>query len=302
VALVVAFGAVLGACSNTAGSAAGASDGLLALAAGSDGTTLTGWDASGDPGTSITLPDGDAVWVATGRADVLAAALTSGKTTTSDPIHLGKPLAWRVVAAVDPTGHAPAGPDSFVTWDPEGGRFATLAGDLGSGRGMRVVLIDPSVGAAFEIPIDRSVVAAPPAWIDGDRLLIVTGDAAQPKATIVDTTTGEMADGPGGVRLLATSANGRRIATMAGQGAPVVIRETSAWLTGDGSSVGSVDPPNGATAIAFALDASGQRLAVAWVAKDGSVSLTVHDGRSSWRRLAQPSIEAARGAVVAWRR
>lgn len=301
--LALACAAILGACSNPTPSADAAPDGLVALVADSDGTSLLGWDGSGGDAVPITLPDDDTVWVATGRADVLAATQADGKAATSDPVHLGERLEWRTVKAVGPTGDAPKGPDYFATWDPEGGRFATLAGDLVSGDDIRVVLIDPSVGTAFEIALDRSVVAAPPAWIDGERLAVVTGDAAEPTATIVDTTTGELADGPTGARLLATSADGRRIATMAGQGAPVVVRDTAGWLSGDGSSIASIDPPgDSTTAIAFALDATGQRLAVAWVTKDGAVSLAVHDGRSDWRRVAQPEIGSARGAVVAWRR
>jgi hypothetical protein len=297
--------AVAAGCSEakSSGDQAGATDGLIVLAATDDGTSLLGWDGSTNKGIPITLPKSDATWIATGRADVLAAVLPKGTTATSDPVHLGKPLAWRPVKAVDPTGDAPAGPDFFATWDPDGGRFATLAGDLPSGGAIRVVLVDPSVSTAFEIEVDRPVVAAPPAWIDPDRVVLVTGDAGNPLAAIVDTTTSEVTEGPSGDRLLATSADGKRIATMAGQGDPVIVRDTAGWLSGDGSSIASVTPPTGsATAIGFALDATGQRLAIAWAAEDGTVSLAIHDGRSDWRRVAQPAIGTARGAVVAWRR
>ena len=293
----------LTACSDPGPTQQTAPAGLLALVRGPDGTTLTGWGATGGDGSQVKLPPGETTWVSAGRANVLVATLASGKTDTSDPVHLGRPLAWRPVRAKVPTGETPKGPDYFATWDPEGGRFATLAGDLLAGDGIRVVLIDPSVDTAFEIPLDRAAVAAPPAWIDGDRLVVVTGDAAAPGSAIVDTTTGELADGPAGARLLATSGNGRRIATMAGQGAPIVIRDKAGWLSGDGSSIGSIEPPDGSTtAIAFALDTAGERLAVAWAARDGSVSVAVHDGRSGWRRVAQPKIGAATGAVVTWMR
>ena len=300
--LALACATLLGACSNAQPSADATPDGLVALVAGAKVTTLMGWGGAGKA-VPITLPKGETVWIASGRADVLAAVLADGTMATSDPVHLGKPVKWRPVKAVGPTGRAAKGPDYFATWDPDGGRFATLAGDLPSGNGIRVVIIDPSLGTALEIPIDRPVVAAPPVWIDDDRLVVVTGDAAAPVAMIVDTTTGDLSDGPSGARLLATSANGRRVATMDEQGAPVVIRDTAGWLSGDGSSIAAIAPPNGSsTAIAFSLDASGQRLAVAWMAKDGTVSLAVHDGRSNWRRVARPDIGAARGAVVAWRR
>jgi hypothetical protein len=301
VALVLAATSVLTACSNPDPSAGAAPNGPLALVAGPGGTTLTGWGTSRD-GVPIELPDGDTVWVSAGRADVLAATTAAGKIATSDPVHLDEPVDWRPVTAKGPTGETPDGPAHFATWDPEGGRFATLAGDLLAGDAVRLVLIDPSVGSAFEIPVDRPVVAAPPVWVDGDRVVVVTGDTAAPTAAIVDTTTGELADGPGGARLLAASVNGRRMATMAGQGAPIVIRDTAGWLAGDGSSIASVAPPGGSTAIAFALDATGQRLAVAWATDDGAISLAVHDGRSDWRRVAQPDIGSARGAVVAWLR
>jgi hypothetical protein len=303
--LLVVVGAVaFTGCASPRPSAETAPDGLLALVADADGeTTLTGWDAAGGEGVPIRLPDGETVWISAGLADVLAATTAAGKTATSDPVHLGEPLKWRPVTAKGPTGETPDGPDFFATWDQEGGRFATLAGDLLSGDGIRVVLIDPSVKSAFEIPIDRPVVAAPPAWIDDVRLIVVTGDAVAPTAAIVDTTTGELTNGPSGARLVATSVNGRRVATMAGQGAPVVIRDAVGWLNDDGSFIASIAPPSdSATAIAFALDAPGQRLAIAWTTDDGAVSLAVHDGRSDWRRVAQPKIGTAKGAVVAWLR
>ncbi len=301
-AIALACAAAMVACSAPAPSGDVVPDGLVVLVATADSTSLMGWETAAKP-VPIKLPKGDTTWIATGRADVLAAALANGTTATSDPLVLGTPLAWRAVKAVGPDGNAPKGHDDFVAWDPQGGRFATLSGDLLSGDGIRVVLIDPSAGSAFEIPIDRSVVAAPPAWIGPDRLVVVTGDAATPLATIVDTTTGELTDGPSGARLVAASATGHRVATMAAPGDPVVIQETAAWLGGGGSSIASIAPPNGSTtAIAFALDADGQRFVVAWQAKDGSVTLAVYDGRSDWRRVSKPAIGAAKGAVVAWRR
>ncbi len=302
-ALLIACSGALAACGTAQPSSEVAPDGLIALVGTAGKTTIKRWDATGGDPIAVTAPKGGATWISTGRSDVLAATLADGTSATSDPIRPGTTLAWRIVKPLGGTGVAVKGPDYFATWDPDGGLYAVLAGDLPSGGAIRVVLIDPTVGTAFEIPIDRSVVAAPPAWIDADRLAVVTGDAAAPVTTIVDTRTGATSDGPSGARLLATSGNGRRVATMDGQGAPVVIRDTAAWLGGDGSSVGSVAPPDGSTtAIAFALDATGQRLVVAWQAHDGTVTLAVHDGRSDWRRVAKPVIGAADGAVVAWQR
>ena len=303
VVLLAACVGLLGACSNGAPSAESAPEGLLALVANADGTTLVGWDDSGDEPTSITLPKGETTWVDPGLAGVLAATLADGTTATSDPLHLGKKLKWRAVKAVGPNGDPERGPDTFASWEPGGGRYATLSGDLATGDEVRAVLIDPSVSTTFEIPLGRSVVAAPPAWIDKDRFVVVTGDAAEPTATIVDAQTGELSDGPPGARLIATSADGRRIATMAGQGAPVVVRDTTAWLGDDGSSLASIEPAGDATtAIGFALDSTGQRLVIAWADRKGAVTLAIHDARADWRRVAQPDIGPARGAVVSWMR
>ena len=293
------------ACSNptSSGESASAPDGLIALVADADETTLVGWDGGGGEATPIDLPKGDVTWVATGLQDVLAAVRDDGSSATSDPVRLGKPLAWRDVDARDPSGDAPAGPAYFAAWEPDGGRYAMLAGDLLTGEDIRVVLIDPALETAFEIEMDESVVAAPPVWLDAERLLVVTGDAGAPLATIVAVESGEQTEGPSGDRLLATSADGKRVATMADQGSPILIRDMAGWLAGDGSSIASIEPPDGSTtAITFALDTPGQRLAIAWAANDGSVTLAIHDGRSSWRRVARPDIGDARGAVVAWRR
>src|SRR4029077_4227441 len=100
----------------------------------------------------------------------------------------------------------------FASWEPDGGRYAMLAGDLLAGDDMRVVLIDPALSTASEISLDQPVVAAPPVWIDDDRLVVVSGDAGAPIATIVDAKSGAQTEGPSGDRLLATSADGKRIA------------------------------------------------------------------------------------------
>ena len=86
---------------------------------------------------------------------------------------------------------------------------------------------------------------------------------------------------------------------MAAQGAPIVIRDTAGWLAGDGSQIASIAP-------AGRLDdrdrvrprlraASGSR----WPGppRTARSTIAVHDGRSDWRRVAQPTIGAAtRGA------
>jgi hypothetical protein len=302
-AAVVALAGLVAAACTSPESASAVPDGLLALTGSGDSTALTAWDAERTKGTPVDLPDGGTTWISAGRARVLVATMAKGTTATSRPIDLGNDTTWRTIKAKGTTGDSPPGPLAFATWQPGGGRYAALGGDLLSDDPIAVVLIDPSVSTAFDIPVGRDVVAAPPAWIDGDRLVVVTGDAGSPTSAIVDTTNEDVTDGPKGARLIAASANGKRVATMAKQGAPVMVRDMDSWLAGDGTAIGSVAPPEGvSSAISFALDATGQRLAIAWAGDDGKITLAVHAASSDWARVAQPKIPTASGAVVAWMR
>lgn len=302
-AVALVLGILLAACGQPAPSSA-VPDGLLALAGTEASTTLTAWDPTHPAGVPVDLPDGQTSWIAAGRANVLVATLAKGTTATSRPIDLeSQNVTWRAIKPKDPSGDAPAGPLSFATWDPGGGRYAALDGDLLSTDPISLVLIDPTLSTAFVIDLRDNVMAAPPAWIDDDRLVVVTGDASRPTSSIVDTTTGEATDGPAGARLVATSGNAKRVATMAQQGAPILVRDMAGWLAGDGSSIASIAPPDGVgSAISFALDATGQRLAIAWAGDDGKVTLAIHDARDDWRRVSQPKLGSATGAVVAWMR
>src|SRR3954469_20633014 len=180
-----AFGAcaalvvVAASCTNPAGSTEGgvAPNGLIALVTDGATTKLVGWQSDATRPTPIDLPKGNVVWVATGLQDVLAAVRDDGTSATSDPVALAKPLAWRNVQPKDPSGKTPAGPAYFAAWEPDGGRYAMLAGDLLAGEDIRVVLVDPGLSTAFEIALGQPAVAAPPVWIDDDRLVVVTGDA-----------------------------------------------------------------------------------------------------------------------------
>jgi hypothetical protein len=302
-AFTLVLGLALAGCGQPAQSSA-VPNGLLALAGTDESTSLTAWDAAHAAGVPVDLPEGQTTWIAAGRANVLVATLAKGSTATSRPLDLkSDKLTWRTIKPKDPSGDPPSGPLSFATWDPGGGRYAALDGDLLSTDPISLVLVDPTVSTAFVIDLKGNVMAAPPAWIDNDRIAVVTGDASRPTSSIVDTTTGEATDGPAGARLIAASGNAKRVATMAKQGAPVEVHDMAGWLAGDGSTIASIAPPDGVgSAISFALDATGQQLAIAWAGDDGKVTLAIHDARADWRRVSQPNLGAVTGAVVAWLR
>lgn len=276
--------------------------GLLVLAGDAGGGELRTWgdDPADVDGAFVATPRATA-WVMAGRADVLVAAVGQGSLRISEPLRPDRKANWRRPDAIDATGDEAEGPFYFPTWDPEGGRFAALAGDPDVDA--RLTLVDPTVGSAFEIDLGRAVAAAPPAWVGDDLVAVLTGTLDDPGSILVDTTTSEIEAGPRGARLIATSADGATIAIVGDDGAPVTIRGTEAWLTEDGSAIGSVDPPADAiTASAIALDAQGARLAIAWLTDDGVIRIAIHDRAEGWRRVAEPSIGDAPAAVVAWRR
>lgn len=312
VAGLLAAMAMLGAaCSPAPSGGAAALDGLLVLAADADGAaTLTRWSydprGSGDGAgaavaASLDLPGPATASVSSGRARVLAATLLDGSLHTSDPLGDGA-LIWRAVEAFDLTGDPPPDPAWFVTWDPEGGRFATITGDLPGGGDVELTLIDPSARSAHVIALGRPLLPSAPVWLDGERVAVVGGSTTEPVSVIVDTATGEATDGPAGDRRLATSTDGSVIATTGGPGSPVVIRSSKAWAAGDGTSIGMIDAPTDeAQATSMALGVGGQRLAIVWQGVDGGVRVDIHDGSDGWRRVTTLD-EAGRAAAVAWSR
>jgi hypothetical protein len=277
--------------------------GLLVLAGKAGDAKLRSWPAGAgaDGDRTIKTVDGT-TWVAAGLGDVLVGGLVDGSLRTSDPITQDATPAWRKVKAAGADGHPVGAPFYFPTWDPEGGRFAALAGDLDVDA--RLTLIDPSTAGAFDIDLGRPVVAAPPAWVGADLVAIAVGDATDPGSILVDTTTGEARDGPSGGRLFATSADGAIIAVVGGEaGDQIVVRSTDGWLAGDGSSIGSIDaPPDVVAPTALALDADGSRLAIAWLLDGGAIRVVIHDRASGWRRVSSQDLADAKGAVVAWMR
>jgi hypothetical protein len=292
---------LVGACAPDRTSDAARLDRLLVLAGDPGATTLRSWTAGAqvDDGHELAAPD-DTTWVAAGAAELVAGRI-DGTLRTSDSMDPDVDREWIEVTAKGADGLAVDGPFFFPSWDPEGGRFAALAGDLDTAP--RLTLVDPTVKSGLEIDLGEAVMAAPPVWVGPDLVAVAVGPESSPGSILVDTTTGDTTPGPAGGRLMATAADGRTIAIAGAERGPVVIRETDAWRGNDGSSIGSVDPPDGVVAaIALALDASGTRLAIAWLEDGGTVRIAVHDKTAGWRRVAAPGVGDAAGAVVAWLR
>jgi hypothetical protein len=313
-AIGVAVASLLAACSpEPTGGDASVLDGILTLSADEDGAaSLALWTATSSDEVDIreiALPGPATAWVSVGRASVLAATNLDGTVHTSDPVDARMSddelaeLDWRPVEATDPDGDALAEPAWFATWDPEGGRYAAISGDLPAGSELGLALVDPTTHGLLELTVDQPLLAAPPVWLDDDRVALIGGATTEPTALIVDATTGAIEVGPTGDRRIATSLDTDVVATSAGPGSSVDIAATSAWLEGSDASTGSIDAPDeDTTAISMALDRTGVRLAIVWVDRGGSVRLTVHDGTDGWRRVEDRPLEGVDAAAVAWLR
>ena len=296
-------------CEAAAGTAGRPVEGLLILSK-ADATSLAVLAAEDDSDEAVSiglpLPDGDTTWISAGDGGVIVGSTADGQLLTSDPVDPRGSAAdiagldWAPVEAADDAGR-PAPAAALATWAPGGGRLAALAGDLAGGGDITVLVVEVKDGKTTAIPLKRPLLASPPAWLDANRLALLTGSAADPGALVVDTSTGKLANGPAGERRLATSADGKVIATSAGTGAPVVLRSTKGWLADDGTSIGSVEVPDGfSEAISLALDASGDRLAIVWRREDGTSRSDVHDGTDGWRRVWSQPVPGT--AAVAWLR
>ena len=278
-------------------------DGLLVLAGDVGSVRLTVREDDGARSRSIELPDAGTSWVSAGRTNVLLAVLVDGRTYVSGPLGEDDPT-WRLVEPVTLTDQPPEPPLFYGTWDPPGGAFAQLGADFAEGGGVRAVVVDPGLDQAVEVPMSQGrAVAAPPAWIDDDRLVLIATTSEGTGAVIVDSASPGSEPGPTGVHLVATSADAATAASWRGEGTPVEIQSTTSWLAGQPAGV-KIDPPDGAALpMVLALDADGERLAVVWGDEEGTpTGITVHAAVLEWARVATLDLGEANAATVAWLR
>ena len=299
-------------CEAEAGSAAQPVEGLLVLRT-ADVADLAVLAAKRDSEDGVAihlpLPAGDVAWISAGKDGTLVGSTASGDLATSDPVDPRGSAAdiagleWTPVEATDEAGRALPVPVRYATWDPGGVRFAALAGDLPDGGDITLVLVEPGAGKMTSIALKRPLLDGPPAWLDANRVALVTGSPGEPASILVDVANGRITNGPAGERRLTTSADGRVMATSGGAGTPVVLRSSKGWVADDGTSIGAVEVPDGFTdAVSLALDATGDRLAIVWRAEDGSARSDVHDGTDGWRRVWSQPVAGTAAAAVAWLR
>lgn len=278
-------------------------EGLLVLSGQVGNLTLEVRDADDPSGRPVPLPDAATTWVSAGRTNVLLATLIDGRTYVSDPLG-GDDPEWRAVDALTVDDAPPITPRYYGAWDPPGGAYVQLGGNFAAGDGSRIVVTDPTLLGATENDLgDRTMLAVPPAWIDDDRVVVLASRDGATDTLIVDSTSGDISAGPGGVRIVTTSADAATTASWRGPDTPVEVLETSAWLAGEAAAV-RIDPPAGGLQPAvLALDGTGARLGVVWTEADGSrPRITVHAAAREWGRVASIEPGDVEAASVAWLR
>lgn len=226
---------------------------------------------------------------------------------TSDVADLA--VHWRdlQITGVDPEWTD--APLAFPSWDPAGARIAFVSGEAGLDLILLIVDAETGVAQSFQFP---SYDAYIPIWIGEDEVAVsllrlepdFTSLPTTAPTSLIDLTSGTWSDGPAR-RALAASPDGRYVLTTEGiEIRQLDIQTTDAWLNGSASSVATLAKPAKSGSPAFAFDASGSRVAIAWWTDPGSSAsdfVQVFAESSGWSATGStPAVKDVSPTAVAW--
>ena len=231
-----------------------------------------GWlDGDGKP---LLLVPADTRWVA-GRPShgLLATVGAEGRIFVADPVPSdGAPL-WREIG-IDPAARRWLGwPPAVAVADPSGTTVAAVATDPGSGAlESHLVLVDPKGGPTRVVGVPGTWDGRAPAWLGPDRILISTRDRADRAGLVqVDPATGATERWDGESAAFAVSGDGSTVAYQARDDDRIVVGPVARARAGQALDPVAVHgPPR--VAAQLLLDATGQRLAVAWLDDTGETT------------------------------
>jgi hypothetical protein len=285
-----------------------AGPGGLAILAGEPGrASLTVLDEDGSE-RDVELPDPDAAWLSVSAGGRFLVSFGDGRLMRSSVHGRGDGPTWAEVRGAEPTRPVPT-KLSFAVWALDGGRLVALDADFTSGGTFNVVVIDPATRGGLVLPIERPPAAAPPAWLDESRVAVPTleGPDRIPGFSVLDTATGDVSPTRlEGVGFAATAARGSAVALR--EGDRIVVQDApAAVLQADRTAPPSTEVPlgdraDGSAPGVFALDPPGNRLAIVWLAADGTAAeIRIHDRAAGWRQTARvPIPKSGTRAVVGW--
>lgn len=283
----LAAGSVLACADDPNQTDASATSGLVVLS-GNPAESLTTFDARGTA-RALALPDIPVGWISAGRRGTLIATTSDGGLLLSDRVLPEKQIAWHVVPG--PDVDMVEEPLRFGTWSSNGLRVAAVATNFAGTQSL--VIVDPVGDSSLIIPLDGPVLPQPAGWIDEQRV----GVPSPAGLEVVDTSTGDSAQGPTGIRLFTVSADASTVAVEVPGGDEIEIRTAAEWLAGRGSAAARIsghgDPG------ALALDRLGGRLAVVWENGGNPGVVVVYSRDAGWREIGRTELpgRAAQGAI-----
>jgi hypothetical protein len=294
--LCVVVGAV--ACDDAEPTGDGVRD-LVVLSGDVGDTRITAF--RGAPGEEIDVPDRATAWISGNRTGGLVATLADGRLAVLDDPSVASGT-WRIV---DPTTDGESiGSLLFAAISPDGSRAASMG--LGSAGQFGLTLSDLATGQSVAFPIDGEPMLTSPAWLDDERVAVVVVDPDTVGAiSIVDAASGDLTGGPGNVRSLAVSADGAVVAWTSTVDGRLYGSNAPSWLAGEEIAALAIEAQGGTTPGSFALDGTGNRIAIVWEDETGQVaSIAVHArtaaGWSPVQRFEAPGGDPR--AVVTWLR
>jgi hypothetical protein len=241
----------------------------------------------GDRQTLVPRPEPDIRWVSGSRDRGLVITVgAAGRILASGPVSNGAPPAWREIA-IDADARRWLGrPVADAVADPGSGALAAVAADPASGTtDGHLVILDRSGGPTLVVLLPGRWDGRAPAWFGSGRIAVATRDTVDaPGLTIVDRATGGTVRWGTVIGAFAASDDGRTIAYQDSDDRRVLVGPVEAALGGGSLDSVPIDPPV-PLAAQLLLDATGRRLAIAWLDEAGdTTSYAVYArGADGWR-------------------
>ncbi len=252
-------------------------------------------DADGRPET-LDGPPGDIRFVTASNGRI-AASTADGRIFVSDAPDAGEARAWRTLARGESSTLTPSG----VDLSPDGNTLAIVLGDPET-SGLELITIDVEAGNAATRSIDL-MANGPPAWFGPElvALEVIRPDSHSGIATVT-TPSGEVAITDARGFSPSVTGDGSRLAVADPGSGHILVGDTEDWLAGDLDVDPGITGPAGSSVQDVAIDADGNRLAVAYAADSGASSSIVmyRVAGTGWESVSTIPVRADAPVSIDW--
>ena len=243
----------------------------------------------GDLRLSIPVPERDLRWASGSAArGLVVTAGPDGRILATEPFAVGERPGWREIP-IDPAARRWLGrPVAVAVADPASDAIAAIAADPGSGSADgHLAILGRAGGPVRTILFPGRWDGRAPAWLDSGHIAISTRDLADSTGlAIVDLASGDAVRRGDAVGAFAVSGDGRALARQDRDDRIVHVGATDALLAGEPPDPREALPvdPGSRLAAQLLLDATGRRLAVAWLDDAGDTTgySTYEQGTGGW--------------------